>query len=371
MNTSIMKKLFLTIIISGTALAQNKKPMLEEVAEFGKNQPIGVAVQASTNRVFVSFPHNEPFLYAVTEIKDGKRVPFPNEEWNKYMSDEPEGNHFYNAQDMYADDQNNLWILDSKPAGEASVFGVDAANEKAEGKFKLVKVNLATNTVERVYKFGGLPRDKSGLNDVRIDTKRQLAYLSDPALKAIVVLDLKTDTVRVLLQGHASTTADPDYTLKIEGIVMKDDKGKPFSSNVNGIALSKDNQYFYYKPINKDKLYKIQTKFLADATLSAEDLALKVQTVADAGVTHGLECDANGNIYFGNSPSHAIKYIDRHNKLHTLVMDGRIIWPDSFGVGSDGYLYFSAAQLNRLPKYNEGQDRVEYPFRVYRVKMPK
>jgi hypothetical protein len=366
-----MKKLLLTILLSGSALAQIKKPVLEEVAQFAGNLPIGVAVQQNTNRLFVSFPHNEPFLYAVTEIVDGKRVPFPDDGWNKYTPAQPEANHFYNAQDMYADDQNNLWILDSKPAGSASVFGADAANEKAEGKFKLIKVNLTTNTVERVYKFGGLPKDKSGLNDVRIDTKRQLAYLSDPALKAIVVLDLKTDIVRIVLEGHPSTIAEPDYILKIDGIEMKDDKGKPFSSNINGIALSKDNKYFYYKPINKDRLYKIQTKFLADTKLSAEDLAKKVEIVANTGVTHGLESDSKGNIYFGHSPSHSIKYVNRHNKVNTLVMDGRIIWPDSFGVGSNGYLYFSAAQLNKLPKYNEGLNRVEYPYRVYRVRMPK
>jgi sugar lactone lactonase YvrE len=365
-----MKKIFaLTFIITSALNAQKPTPELIEVAQFGDNQPIGVTVAPSSDRVFVSFPHNEPFLYALTEIVKGKRVPYPDAEWNNYLP-EQQDTHFYNVQDLYADDKNNLWVLDSKPAGGASVFGKDAANEKAEGKFKLLKINLATNKVERIYNFNGLPKDKSGLNDVRVDTSKELAYLSDPALKAIIVLDLKTDKVTIVLKDDASTTADKGYMLNIDRIDMIDNDGKPFSSDVNGIALTKNNQWFYYKPINKDKLYRIATKYLADAKLTPAQLSAKVEPVADTGVTHGLECDTKGNIYFGHSPSHSIKYVSPDGKVNTLISDSRIIWPDSFGVGKDGYLYFSAAQLNRQPKYNQGENKVELPYRVFKVKMP-
>lgn len=358
-----MRSVFLFLLITVSAFAQNK---LQEVASFGHNQPIGVAVETKTNRLFVSFPHGEPFLYGLTEIKDGKRVPYPDFAWNEYKP-EAYDSHFLNVQDLYADDKGCLWVLDSKPSGSASVFGDDG--KKEEGKFKLLKIKLADNSVEKVYYFGRLDKTKSGLNDVRIDTARNLAYLSDPALKAIIILDLATDKVRVALQNDNSTTADAGYILKMDGVEMRDQKGNPFKSDVNGIALTKDNKYFYYKPINKDALYRIETKFLADAKLSPEALSKKVETVANAGVTHGLECDAKGNIYFGNSPEHSIKYVSPDGKLHTLVKDDRIIWPDSFGVGSDSYLYFSCAQLHRLPKWSGGKDRVEYPFRVFRVKL--
>ncbi|MXN93044.1 gluconolactonase [Flavobacterium sp. Sd200] len=358
-----MKNLIISILIAIPLYAQ--KPQLEEVADVGKNQPIGVAVESSTNRLFVSFPHNEPFMFALTEIKNGRRVAYPNEEWNKQGTDDK---HFNNVQDLYADDKGSLWVLDSKPAGGASVFG-DSGSAQT-GEFKLIQFDLASNTAKKVYRFGGLPLDKSGLNDVRVDTQKQLAYLSDPALKAIVVLDLKTDTVRIVLQDDASTTATPRYTLKIDGVEMTDENNKPFVSNVNSIALTKDNNYFYYKPINHDRLYRIRTKHLANTKLSAEDITFKVEKIADVGMSHGLECDAKGNIYYGDSQMHAIRYVTRFGKVKTLVIDGRIIWPDSFGVGSDGYLYFSCAQLNRQPKYNNQQSKVDLPYRIYRVKMP-
>lgn len=50
---------------------------LEVVASLDKAQPIGVSV-SSTNRVFVSFPHREPYLFGLTEIVEGKMKPYPN-----------------------------------------------------------------------------------------------------------------------------------------------------------------------------------------------------------------------------------------------------------------------------------------------------
>jgi sugar lactone lactonase YvrE len=81
--------------------------------------------------------------------------------------------------------------------------------------------------------------------------------------------------------------------------------------------------------------------------------------------------DNKGNIYLSDSPDHAIQYVTTDGKVHFLVKDDRLIWPDSFGIGNDGYLYVSASQMNRLPKYNNGENKVEYPYRVYKVKLPK
>ena len=349
--------------------AQQQPPALIEVASFGQNQPIGVTVAPLTNRLFVSFSHREPFLYGLTEIVNGKRVPFPDTEWNKF---EPEkaATHFVNVQDLYADDHNCLWVLDSAPAGSASVFGKNKGNSSKEGQFKLLKIDLTDNKVKQVYRFDDLPKDKSALNDMRIDNGKGLAYLSDPGLHAIVVLNLKTGKSRITLQDDKSTMAKPGLKLHLDGKDVEDENGKPFISNVNGIALSHDNKYFYYRAINQTKLYRIETRYLADATLSSADLSAKVELVAETGICHGMIADNKGNIYISDSPDHAIQYVTPDKNVHFLVKDERLIWPDSFGIGSDGYLYLSASQVNRLPKYNNGQDKVHYPFRVYKVKLP-
>ena len=342
------------ILFAVNVKAQHSDKLIE-VASFGQNQPIGCKVSPVGNRLFVSFPHHEPFLYALTEIVSGKRVPYPDAEWNKYMPDQSD-THFVNVQDLCTDDRNNLWVLDSKPG--------------KPGYFKLVKIDLSSNKVVRFYTFDDLPKDKSALNDVRIDNSRQLAYLSDPGLHAVVVLNLVTGKSRIVLQDDKSTVIQPGFVLHLDDKDVVGADGKPFVSAVNGIALTADNKYFYFRAINQTKLYRIEAKYLADTLLSPAGLSAKVETVAETGVCHGMVSDARGYVYLTDSPDKAIQYVTPDGKVHVLVKDARIIWPDSMGVGSDGYLYFSCSQLNRLPQYNNGKDMVDYPFRVYKVRLP-
>ena len=348
-----------------TTTAQTSEKLIE-VAQFGHSQPIGVTVAPKSNRLFVSFPHTEPYKYGLTEIVNGKRVPYPDASWNKYDPSHPDS-HFINAQDLNADDKNFLWVLDSAPAGNAAVIGNSDAKQ---GQFKLLKIDLTDNKVKRIYTFEDLPKDKSALNDMCIDNSRQLAYLSDPGLHAIIVLDLVTGNSRVVLQDDKATIAETGFKLRIDGkdVIGKD--GTPFVSNVNGIALTKDNKWLYFRAINQTKLYRIATEYLAKKTLTNTQLSARVEMVAETGICHGMIADKKGNIYISNSPEHAVQYVTPDGKVNLLVKDDRLLWPDSFGIGKDGYLYLSASQMHRLPKYNDGKDMVRYPYRVYKVKLP-
>ncbi len=338
---------------------------LEVVAELGEYQAIGVSVSPG-NRLFVSFPRRGgKYRYGLVEIVNGRQLPYPNEAWN--IADAGEKS-FYSVQDLYVDTEDFLWVLDSKPAPAGSISG--DSGTAGEGLFKLMKINLQTNEVERIYHFEDLDKKKSALNDVRVDIQRRLAYLSDPGLAAIVVLDLQSGKTRAVLSGSDVTSATPGLAISYEGKEMRNREGKPFQSNVNGIALTRDNRYFYFKPINHYALYRIATEHLADTRLSDADLLEKVENMGNTVITHGLEADTKGNIFLTSSVDYSVKYMSPDGVLHTLVQDKRLLWPDSFGVGSDGYLYFSCAQLQREATWNEGRNLIEYPFRIYRVKLP-
>jgi sugar lactone lactonase YvrE len=344
--------------------AQDLKIPLEEVAQTGHYQPIGVGV-SHKGRIFMTFPKkkndkNYSYDYGLVELVNGKRVPYPNALWNQWDSTQAT-TRFVNVQAAVVDAADNLWVLDpSNPDDQAPVIA----------GIKLLKINLATNKVEHVYRFEDLPRERTALNDVRIDLSRQLAYLSDPMLAAVVVLDLRTGKSRIVLQGHRSTAAEPGFVLRLDGQEVKDKTGKPFSSNVNGIALTHDYQYFYYRAINQTKLWRIRCEYLADASLSPAALAAKVEEVGETGVSHGMLADQAGNIYLSDSPNYAVRRVTPQGRLETLVHDPRLSWPDTFALGPDGYLYLTATQINRAPKYHRGESKVDYPFRLYRLKLP-
>lgn len=352
--------LFLSMSSPSLMAQSTTAPTLETVADFGKHQPIGVGVSRE-NRLFVTFPKNPTnYDYGLAEIIRGERHPYPNAEWNQWDSLKAQ-TRFINVQALFVDQTNTLWVLDpASPAGQKAL---------PEG-IKLVKINLKTNQVEQVFRFTDLPRESTALNDVQVDSRQQVAYLSDPGRAAIVVLDLKSGKSRTVLENDKSTKADPNFVLTIEGKAVRDSRGNPFRSNVNGIALTHDFNYLYFRPITQTKLYRIETKHLTNARLSATELSAHVEILGETGVSHGMVADKAGNVYLTDSPGKAIRYFTPDGQLKTLVQDDRLLWPDSFGIGTDGFLYVTAAQIQRTKRYNDGQDKVDYPFRLYRVKLP-
>ena len=53
----------------------------------------------------------------------------------------------------------------------------------------------------------------------------------------------------------------------------------------------------------------------------------------------------------------------------TLAQVPRIYWMDTMSVADNGYLYFTANELQRQPSYHNGKDLRIKPYRLYRVKV--
>ena len=109
--------------------------------------------------------------------------------------------------------------------------------EVYDNSFKLVKFNLATDTIEEVYTFDDVLSNKSYINDVRVDTKRKIAYLTNSNEGGIVVVNYETGTIRELLGNHYSVKHDPSFKLMVDGKEFKKN-GKPVQLHSDGIALT-------------------------------------------------------------------------------------------------------------------------------------
>ncbi len=320
------------------------KDRLVEVA-VSKRQWTGVAV-SKTGRIFVNYPYwkGDSIPFSVAELKHNSMVkPYPDEEWNTWKSgDSADLNHFACAQSVYVDDKDYLWVL-------------DPANPRLEGVIpgaaKLVKIDLKTDTVAQIYHFDdkAAPRG-SYLNNVRIDTKNDFAYMTDSAMGAIVVLNLKTGESRRMLAHHPSVKSE-DIILSINGKKWLYPDGSKPKVHSDGISLSPDGVYLYYQPLTGRHLYRIKTEYLRNPDFTIEEVADAVELMGRTGAADGMIFGSNGKLYLSSIENNAIKTFDpATKKMKTAVKDPRIVWPNSFSCGQDGFIYFTTSRIHEGSK---------------------
>ncbi len=337
------------------------KASLELVFSDSTYQITGISKEEG-GRLLINYPRwSEVYKYAVT-VANGPTAatatPYPDSTMNNWMPGQPGKAKWVCVQSSFFDDKGELWILDPSAPKLKTIQGSGA---------KLVKMNKTANGPERTYSFMGILPDTAYINDVRIDTKRSYAYLTESKGGGIVVVDLGSGKMRRVLSGHPSTKSDPAYKFIIDGReLMKDGKLAKFNSD--GIALTPDGDWLYYKPLTDDKLYRIKTEYLYDWNMSDTALGGKVEDLGHFASTDGMIFDKSGNLYIGDIQNYRLLKISPDLKMTTLVEDKRLIWPDSYAI-ADGYLYVSCSQIQMQPEYNNGVNKRTSPYTVYRVKL--
>lgn len=320
-------------------------PQLEEVFADSAYQLTGVAV-TKDGRLFTNYPYwADKHAYSVVEVINGKPVPYPDSTWNSFQKGDDGQNKFVCVQSVVADDQGFLWVVDAAGISLGPVY--QAAN-------KLLKINLATNQVDRIYHFPETVAGKdSYLNDIRIDNVNGFAYMTTSTNGGIVVLNIKTGASRLVLHDHYSVKTDPHYQFEKNGRTMK--------VNSDGIALTADQQWLYYKPLTDNKLYRINTELLRDFKTSMRTLQDSVQDLGRFVTTDGMICDHAGNLYMGDLEKNAIVKITPDLQMHYIAQDKtKLMWPDSYSISADGYLYISCSQISYPPVL---------PYKIFRLKL--
>jgi sugar lactone lactonase YvrE len=344
---------------------------LTEVARFEQDQVTGVAL-SKTGRVFVSFPNwHDGHRIHVAEVdpESGNYWPYPDEAWNAWTVDQPirsgmAPDHFVCVQAVYVDDHDRLWVLDTAAPRMQGIT--------SNARPKLVRFDLSTNAETRSFFFDndGAPPG-AYLNDVRIDTDADRAYITDSSLGGLVVLDISTGIYRRVLTGHPSTMAEPDVVLMCEGKELRfaggPNEGKVPQVHSDGIALDMIHGYLHWQALTSRTLYRIPTSVLGDFDATEDRIAAAVERVGTTVATDGMEIDARGNLYFSDFEHDAIVVRSRDGTLMTYVTDPRLSWPDSFAFGPDNSLYVTSAQIHRTAWFNRDGMMPMTPYRLFRL----
>jgi sugar lactone lactonase YvrE len=326
---------------------------------------VGIGVSAK-GRVFATAPSsNIRSRYSMVEVdpKTGTLTPYPDAAWNNFSEQGDSRSEWISVQALWVDKDDHLWALDS------SLPKVDQERLPP----KLVEFDLSTNKVIRQYDFKGVVSAKDSLNDLRIDTVHHYAYLTNIGSKgSLVVLDLKTGNSKQVLVGDRSTFADPKQHLMFGKEIALRPDGSVTAIHADGIALSPDEQWLYYRPLTDHNYWRVPTSALRDARLSDTELAKKVEYLGSSVLSGGLIMDKNGTLYGGDLENRTVVAITR-TPSHTLsskvfVSDpSKLSWADGFAI-SGGYLYIADSHLweiafkNNLPRSG--------PFTIFKVKLP-
>ena len=339
--------------------ATSTSTALQVVFQDSTYQLTGVAI-SKDGRLFTSYPlWSATYLDAVAEITNGKTA-YPGQTMNSWVRGDSGMSKFVDVQSVYVDANDNLWVVDAGSPFEDGVY---------QNSQKLIEISLSSNTVLRTYPLVGATDDASYLNNVQVDVSNNKAYLTNSSEGGIVVVDLATGSTRQVLEGSSSVIADQTYILTIDGTQINL-SGSPFYQNSTGIALAPDNSYLYYKPLTDHNLHRIPTQDLLDTTLDANVLSARVENLGTYVATSGMVFDQSGNLYMGDIEQHRIIKLDKNLKLTQVVADSRLIWPDSYAISSDGYLYISCSQRNLEPDFNGGTSKRTTPYAIYKIKLP-
>lgn len=348
--------------VANSEASTEKNAQLEEVFSNSTYQLTGVAV-AKDNRVFVNYPYwLDIHSYSVVEVKDGKPVPYPDAEWNSFKKGEDGQNKFVTVQSVVTDDKGFLWVVDAAGIGLGKVY---------QHSSKVVKINLANNKIEKIYRFPeNVVSEDVYINDIRVDNENGFAYLSNSNTGGIVILNINTGDSRLVLANSPSVKSDPNYHFSPWGTELKKGDGSLLKVNSDGIALTPDNQYIYYKPLTDNRLYRIKTDLLRDFKTDEAVLNKSVEDLGKFITTDGMIFDKIGNLYLGDLEKNSIVKITPDLKMQTIVKDDeKLIWPDSYSISDDGYLYISNSQIQLMPWFHGGAAQFKKPFKVFRIKI--
>lgn len=252
-----------------------------------------------------------------------------------------------NVLGFHVDRSNNwLWALDMGfVAGEP---------EAPEGAQKVLVIDLGSGrTVKRIPLDGVADRKGSFLNDIAVDERRRVAYISDSGMRSapdnmvgLIVVDFASGQARRVLDRHPALQVEPRVKVVSHGSEVW--PGNPLLLGINGIALSPDGRTLYWTVTTGTRAHAIPTAILRRTDASEAQLAASIRDLGIVGGnTDGIVTNAEGDLYITDVTRNGIvKYSPRSKAMSLVAFHDDVRWPDTPAILPEGDLVFTSSALN-------------------------
>lgn len=351
---------------AGQASAQDRLPVTLPDQQDSRLQQVetsprvwnGVTVSPE-GRIFASLTQSEGAGVQLAEVKEGKLDAWPTAEWNQWNSDDP-AHHFMHVNALRFGPDGDLWVMD------AGNKGIGTGDKAVEGGAKLVRIDIHSRKVVATYLFSAPTlKPASYLDDVRFNG--DFAYITDPGAVGLVVLNLKSGKSWRVLDDHPLSVDHQPIYADGKKLFLRD--GREKRVGLDQLEVSPDGKWLYYQAI-PGPMARIETRYLNDASLSADEVARHAEKFSETWSTGGTAIDAEGNLYASDINTRTIKRITPQGEVSTVIRDPRLVWIDAMWI-SAGQLWMPSAQINRTPATTGGKpSTVDYPVKLYRLSLP-
>ena len=314
-------------------------------------EPIGNVAVSSDGRVFYTIhPESRPSGAKLLEWVDGAPRPYPSEEAQS-LFETPLG--------VAIDRQNRLWTIDHGNHGV--------------GQAKLLAFDLGTGGLVHEHAFdSSIAQLGSFLQDLQVDSTGTFVFIADVSFwrknPGLVVYDVERRRARRALESDPSVSAQ-DWLIRTPTKDMSFFGGllvlKP---GVDGIAISRDDEWIYYGAMTHDTMYRIKVADLLDDTLSDGALAARVQALGAKPLNDGLSTDNRGNLLITDVEHGAVLRMTPSGELTTLVQSAKIRWADALSYGPDGWLYVADSAIPDQMLQPKAYIQTQAPYYVFRFR---
>ena len=218
-------------------------------------------------------------------------TPFPS--WD--MQAVGKSGDLQSCQSMTIDSQGRMWVVET---GRRN-FLSPSKSQYVDGAAGVWIVDLATKAILSKYYFPQdvASYDVSFINDIVLDERRNLAYLSDAGGSGGLLVYNHNDETSRKYTG-ASTMNVPSYVMIIDGVNYGTDI---FTTPSDGIAITDDHEAILYGAVQGDTLYRVPTSVLRNFSTSSAEIDAAVQTIGPKNPSDGMKY-RDGVLYYGDLP---------------------------------------------------------------------